>query len=605
MSSRSRTWSSRGSEVFRFALSPLDAWPPRRVPDWAQAVEEAGRRWSAWVEDRHGPHPRPGRRGVEGLPRAGRDAARATGARARRRMCEALLTLHAIADEACAGLGVALDSSDGQGSSIGPVAVSCWQNRIAGPHRPTLVRVLPKVSTPPTGRSAFSRYACVQGPGIDARWHKIPARHRGTDLRSEYANLLLLPWPLRVQASDFHPLEARCSAWPRSPTDSSSSPRPKGSTWTSWIGCWSPPAKRRAASMSCCCPESAVDEGEIDDLETLLDRHGVIMLQAGVRQRSRQPGQFPGNWMHIGTNPETRERRAASTADRTNRGFTSARTSTTAGRSTRTRSTSTTWEAPFTRTSAGGRPWRSRAARSISSKSPNSTLVSLVCEDLAHNDDLAQLIRSVGPTIVATRSWTDPSSSRWTARYASVLADDPGSAVLTLTSYGMVERSRPHGRDASRVIALWKDPHRDSRDPARARCARRSADRLHGSRDPLQRRRPPARGRRDARVRRGRTADHRCARGLGAIAVARTDDDPPCSRDGRVDDPHRLGRGRGRSAQVRAGADRGLARRSAPRRQLARRARSLGAVRPVRRGYRLSRPDRSSGRAVRRPAHIR
>jgi hypothetical protein len=29
--------------------------------------------------------------------------------------------------------------------------------------------------------------------------------------------------------------------------------------------------------------------------------------------------------------------------------------------------------------------------------------------------------------------------------------------VLTLASLGMVERSRPHGSDASRVIALWKD----------------------------------------------------------------------------------------------------------------------------------------------------
>ena len=30
-------------------------------------------------------------------------------------MCDALLTLHAIADEACAGLGIALDRSDGKG----------------------------------------------------------------------------------------------------------------------------------------------------------------------------------------------------------------------------------------------------------------------------------------------------------------------------------------------------------------------------------------------------------------------------------------------------------------------------------------------------------
>jgi hypothetical protein len=49
-------------------------------------------------------------------------------------------------------------------------------------------------------------------------------------------------------------------------------------------------------------------------------------------------------------------------------------------------------------------------------------------------------------------------SSRWAARYASVLADDPGSTVLTLTSYGMALRSRPRGQVASPVVALWKDP---------------------------------------------------------------------------------------------------------------------------------------------------
>ena len=94
-------------------------------------------------------------------------------------------------------------------------------------------------------------------------------------------------------------------------------------------------------------------------------------------------------------------------------------------------------------------------------------LASLVCEDLAHNDDIAQLIRSVGPTIVLNLLLDGPQlTSRWTARYASVLADDPGSAVLTLTSYGMVERSRPSGRDASRVIALEKDPTRGVREIA-------------------------------------------------------------------------------------------------------------------------------------------
>jgi hypothetical protein len=87
------------------------------------------------------------------------------------------------------------------------------------------------------------------------------------------------------------------------------------------------------------------------------------------------------------------------------------------------------------------------------------TLVSLVCEDLAQNDQIASLMRSVGPTVVLAALLDGPQlTSRWAARYASGLADDPGSAVLTLTSFGMVQRSRPHTREASRVVALWKDP---------------------------------------------------------------------------------------------------------------------------------------------------
>jgi hypothetical protein len=41
---------------------------------------------------------------------------------------------------------------------------------------------------------------------------------------------------------------------------------------------------------------------------------------------------------------------------------------------------------------------------------------------------------------------------------ASVFADDPGSAVLTLSTWGLVDRCRPGGRDAARVVGLWKDP---------------------------------------------------------------------------------------------------------------------------------------------------
>src|SRR5262249_42368897 len=48
-------------------------------------------------------------------------------------------------------------------------------------------------------------------------------------------------------------------------------------------------------------------------------------------------------------------------------------------------------------------------------------------------------------------------AARWPARYATVLADDPGSSVLTLTSLGMARLCRPRDREESRSIALWKD----------------------------------------------------------------------------------------------------------------------------------------------------
>jgi hypothetical protein len=82
----------------------------------------------------------------------------------------------------------------------------------------------------------------------------------------------------------------------------------------------------------------------------------------------------------------------------------------------------------------------------------------LICEDLARLDDVSKLVRSIGPTQVVAILLDGPQlRSRWSARYARVLADDPGSTVLTLASIGMARRCRPPGCRASRVVASWTD----------------------------------------------------------------------------------------------------------------------------------------------------
>jgi hypothetical protein len=213
-------------------------------------------------------------------------------------------------------------------------------------------------------------------------------------------------------------------------------------------------------------PESAVDSSEVDDLEALLDRHGVGMLTTGVRQRSTQ-SDLPGNWVHIGVNPRLEKGGPPPAPTSTREQWFHIR-----------QNKHHRWsldESQILQYHLGGalhphiRWWEtmkvSRRTVHFVEHGDEIAIVSLVCEDLAQIDSVAEVIRSVGPTLVYAPLLDGPQiSSRWSARYASILADDPGSAVLTLTSFGMVQRSRPNGRDSSPVVALLKDPVRGLRE---------------------------------------------------------------------------------------------------------------------------------------------
>ena len=456
------------AEAYRFVLSPPEGvrWPPGGDASWSDAVGQAARRWSAWAEDRDGAFPElvAEKWGVfrerAGIPleelAAGRDW----------RVCEALLTLHAIADEACAGMFVALDRSDGEGCIYRArgrellARVGC----LARLHS-HFVRVLPKIRTPPTGGASFSRYACVYRPGLETRWHKLPARHRGTDPQAEHAHLLLLPWPLRVRESDFRAVEGSVQRLAKEPFGFFEF-APEERLDLDLVDRMLIAARDEVGRVDVVLlPESAVEESELDALEAVLARHGVVYLQAGIRKRSPRPGGLGSNQMHIGVNSSF-EKGGPFPGSPSGQWFHVRQDK------------HHRWsldESQIYQYHLGGalhphiRWWEAidtpRRSVQIVEVGEGITIVSLVCEDLAQNDDVAEVIRSIGPTLVSTALLDGPQlTSRWPARYASVLADDPGSAIMTLTSFGMAQRSRPPGHDPSPVIAMWKDPARGTRE---------------------------------------------------------------------------------------------------------------------------------------------
>jgi hypothetical protein len=82
----------------------------------------------------------------------------------------------------------------------------------------------------------------------------------------------------------------------------------------------------------------------------------------------------------------------------------------------------------------------------------------LICEDLARQEPVTRMLRAVGPDLVIALLMDGPQlKTRWPARYASVLSEDPGSSVLTLTNIGLVARTWGRAPTRSRVVALWSD----------------------------------------------------------------------------------------------------------------------------------------------------
>jgi hypothetical protein len=434
------------SEAYRFVVSP-PAGVELTGAGGGMAAARLATQWWQWLDSIELVAPEPilgwwqvvwdaGRLGIEQLASGGEWE-----------IIEALLALHTVADEACAGLGSATGATPGPGCSFRAAARELFAETgslsRASPHA---LRVLPRCRASAGGISmrSLSRHVFVSGPQVDVDWHRTPSLP--TDVRppEAHANGVLLPWPLRVRASDFRSVRYALPHMDTSEIGFFTFQPAEGLDLTRVDGVLRAAIDEAGTVDFVILPESAITPADITPLEALLAQHGVWCLIAGVRELAGD-GHLGANWVHVGVRQELVWRHAAqhkhhrwrldgSQIDQYNIGGA-------------LMPSMHWWEAVSI-------PRRSLQVIDMGSM----TLVPLVCEDLARLEPVSDLVRSIGASLVVALLLDGPQlGSRWTARYASVLADDPGSAVCTLTSYGMVRRCRPPGCHPSRVVAMWKD----------------------------------------------------------------------------------------------------------------------------------------------------
>jgi len=436
------------AEAYRFVVSPPAGheWPP--TPSWSEDVASAATSWRQWTQHPLGDPPDLVMREWEVVRSAATTSLDDLASGREWRICTALLTLHAISDQAAVHEPSNVDrDEDGEPAFNARSRDMLRRTGSMSRIHPGLLRVLPKYRTPPGGITSRSiaRYGFVTGPAVDVRVNQFA--EADAEPRSGECNVLLLPWPLQVTAADFRPVDGSIHERdiepygyfkfsPAEHVDASLADRVLTA------------ARERAERIDLVVlPESSVSEADLDALEAVLARHGVSMVIAGVREEGHESGEFPANWIHFGALADGRWTHYRQ--DKHHRWSLDPRQIAQYHLDEVLDPRVRWWEALQLR----------RRSLHLMECPSGLTLAALVCEDLAHMDDVAELLRNLGPALLMPLVLDGPQlASRWTARYASIFADDPGSAVLTLSSHGMVRRSWKEGQPPSSVVALWRDP---------------------------------------------------------------------------------------------------------------------------------------------------
>ncbi|HSC50248.1 MAG TPA: hypothetical protein VLD16_08305 [Gaiellaceae bacterium] len=428
------------TESYRFVVAPPRGrrWPP--FPGWSEQVRAEARKWRETCLCPDARVPPLVRRSWAAVTR-GRDVplAKLRSGEAWE-LVAALLTLHALADEACAE--VSSPSSPFAARAGELLRVRGSLSRVS----PLRVRIVPKTNFSPRGITirSLSRHLALCYEAVDVRWRGGNAA--APSERGDY-EIVLLPWPLSVHAHDFRP--SRPAALENMDLDRFGffEFAPDDPLDLGLVGALLDEAQEQAGRVDAVVlPEASVEPGALAGLERTLAQRGATFLIAGVREQPRR-SRNGRNYLHFGVLGETGWSRFEQ--DKHHR-----------------------WclddgqirQYHLTRSLDPRKLWweaidvRERTLHVVD-VGGRITTAPLVCEDLASLDEVADLVRRMGPSLVVAVLLDGPQlAARWPCRYASVLADDPGSAVLTLTSYGMAARCRPPGRRRSRVIAHWNSP---------------------------------------------------------------------------------------------------------------------------------------------------
>jgi hypothetical protein len=378
--------------------------------------------------------------------------------RSHQTLCEALLQLSAAADEACRGVGLAMLSKGKGNAFLGEASQQLWisaqtlgVSTLCKQVHHSVVRVLPKLHTPQSGitiRSLTHNLALCPAGDVKATWSERIQMER---TRQHCLNLLLVPWPHTVNPSHIQsvdPSKAELRDMPKrfgffeyQPPHDAELPR-------NLMNLLENARKAVPDIHGVVFPELALTRTQYTTISANLMRQNVFLI-CGVREAGKNYLRFDIPVKIPAPRNRILHKMMWHQQNKHHRWRLDKRQIVQYGLGSCLNVQSKWWE------------HISLKDRELCFVALDDwlTVCALICEDLARQDPVAEVVRAVGPNLVIALLMDGPQlNSRWPARYATVLADDPGSSVLTLTSLGMCELSRPPsipGR--SRAVALWKD----------------------------------------------------------------------------------------------------------------------------------------------------